>query len=261
MFLVPATVIAPLGTANAGCGVREHFIFAPGDGSGVPPNPSVLLFLPPGSSASSLGEIRVADASAEPLPATREVLKVENNVEVIRMAISAVKGTFTIAAGAGRTKSSATFHIRKTKESHATGENPPTDIVEVTYVYASGCVSSNGFIVHVNPKADAYRVSLGDKQWIVPDGSASYAVKDGHGVITSGSVGCEEFSIPAESPFAVEVTPVWADGEGDASDPFCRRIDYPPNKRGQWRGLVMGGGSIQCSYDGSLEFTGIVKRR
>jgi hypothetical protein len=106
----------------------------------------------------------------------------------------------------------------------------------------------------------AYSVSDGDKEWIVPDLSHDYEVEDRHGVIITGSVGCEDFAIPDVRPFEITFTPLFADGsEGRIYVPGCRQIGTRRVSKNAKGGTVERE-TVECSSDVGTEFTGKVKR-
>jgi hypothetical protein len=103
-------------------------------------------------------------------------------------------------------------------------------VVEVKYIFATGCGSSNAFIVHVTPKADVYRIQAENKIWLVPDLSSDYSIYDGHGVLTVGHIACSEFSLPFNNPVGFDWTPQWSNGvEGLEYSPVCHVV--PPPRR------------------------------
>jgi hypothetical protein len=131
----------------------------------------------------------------------------------------------------------------------------------IASTYATGCPPNDGFILHVTPKAMAYEVSAGDKEWIVPDLSRDYEVEDGHGVIVTGTMGCEDFAIPEVRPFEISFTPLFTDGsEGFLYSPGCRWISHQRSAKNVQGGGAVEGGMVECSSSRSLEFSGRVKR-
>jgi hypothetical protein len=223
----------------------------------------VLIFLrhSPLYPADAVDELAVTDCDGNVLPVVREDQKVTNSAKVVRLRISATQGSFTIAASAGTTKASATFRIVRTRPIPRVAETEATDLLEVTYRYASGCPSSDGFILHVIPKAVAYKVTSGDKVWIVPDLSRDYGGTDGHGVIVTGSMACQDFSIPDARPFEMEFSPLAVDGsEGPSYSPHCRQTSANRVIKNA-KGWITGESKFECSSAGQVEFSGKVKRQ
>jgi hypothetical protein len=162
------------------------------------------------------------------------------------------KGSLTISARAGTAKASASYRIGPALvKPQAAGM---TDLVEATYTYAMGCPPSDGFILHVTPRAMAYEVTAGDQRWIVPDLAGESGVKDGRGVIITGDVGCTDFAIPKARPFALDFTPLFPDGsKGETYSPSCQRsLETAPDG-----GITH---HTRCFSPSGAEFTGKVKR-
>ena len=244
--------------AAAGCAKAGPFRFAPSSGATVPPNPVILIFL--SASAPTLDALTVTNRNGDVVPVEKKVLKLTNPGKVIRLQISATQGAFTVSTQAGHRITSATFHIAGSKPAPKVEVTPRTEIAEATYSYSTGCPDSEGFVLHVTPRAVAYRVTVGRQTWVVPDLSRDLEISDGHGAIVTGHVGCLDFTIPGAKPFAISIVPLLADGsDGGAFFPGCQSTRTTRSTR-----HADGSTSVvleaECSSHTRAEFSGQVKR-
>ncbi len=242
-------------TANAGCGVREQVVFAPRSGARVGPNPMLWLFLPQGAKHDD-GTLAVQDDKGAPLTYELESLTNEAPVPVVRLKVTAPRGAVNVSFGSGSGYSLAHYTVDKNGLQLRSAPWASPSVVEVKYIFATGCGSSNAFVVHVTPKADVYRIQAENKIWLVPDLSSDYSIYDGHGVLTVGHIACSEFSLPFNNPVGFDWTPQWSNGvEGLEYSPVCHVVP-PPRRSGE----VLGRG-FECTSAVQFEFSGLVKRR
>lgn len=281
VLVVSSVAVAALNCAPkvalAGCALPPQISFSPANASLVPQNPAVFVFFRTSAlyPANTLDGLAVEDAAgnkvsfarddlstAKPGGLTREDPKVPNG-KVVRLKVSATRGTFTVTVRAGATRTSATFQIANGLPKERVETASETDIVEATYAYSTSCPSDDGFILHVTPKAAAYEVTARDKKWIVPDLSVGLGVDDGHGVIVTGSIGCQDFTIPDVRPFEITFVPLFSDGErGEWYSPNCRQTNGTRTvKKGANGPRSVVGASITCSSVNYINFTGKVRHQ
>lgn len=238
--------------AHAGCVLPEQFLFVPGTGSPVPSNPQILVYLHidhPSYEANQLDGLEVVDAEGRDLTFEREPLKTVPHVVLVRVSVNAKRGSVSVRARAGKTVATATYPI-------ASKWRPPsedTEILDVSYEYATGCPSSDGFLLGVRPRAPAYEVRDGDSTWVVP--AYPYRQQPGVGIVATGFHGCWEFAIPTRKPFELSITPVFPDGAFVSSYlPGCRS---GPSKKTR-NGSVLGG--VECHGGAWFRFHGKLER-
>jgi len=191
-------------------------------------------------------------------PLTYELESVTNEapVPVVRLKVTAPRGAVNVSFGSGSGYSLAHYTVDKNGSQLRSAPWASPSVVEVKYIFATGCGSSNAFIVHVTPKADVYRIQAENKIWLVPDLSSDYSIYDGHGVLTVGHIACSEFSLPFNNPVGFDWTPQWSNGvEGLEYSPVCHVVP-PPRRSGE----VLGRG-FECTSAVQFEFSGLVKRR
>ena len=242
--------------ARAGCSLGPQIVLSPESGT-LPPNPTVFVFLRlhPLYAATMLDELTVTDGTGRPLAFVRTDLPSAGGAPVARLAITATAGTLTVHARAGSQFAVARYSLGARP---ARASTPATSIVEATYIYASGCPASNGFMLAVSPKAPAYRVAVDGKTWIVPDlGDATSSQRQG--TIVTGYVDCFDFTIPTDKPLALSITPLLADGaEGDTRDEACQTNR---SCRPIGRGEMICTGGIDCDTGTVWTLHGAVTRR
>jgi len=115
----------------------------------------------------------------------------EAPVPVVRLKVTAPRGAVNVSFGSGSGYSLAHYTVDKNGSQLRSAPWASPSVVEVKYIFATGCGSSNAFIVHVTPKADVYRIQAENKIWLVPDLSSDYSIYDGHGVLTVGHIAAQ----------------------------------------------------------------------
>jgi hypothetical protein len=258
LIVVIAVSAGTGGAARAGCSVPPAFAFAPEDGSALPLNPTIWVFVRDrsGQPRAPIDELTVTDLRGLPLRTVQTALGTEGPHRAIQLQIASAGGTVIVRGRAGNETATARYKVQRTPRDG--GPGPATEIVAAKYVYGSGCPSANGFLLSIAPKAPAYRVEFEGHKWIVDKPGASGSPR--HGTIVTGSVYCRDFTIPTNAPLALAVTPLHADGRAaDTRSPFCVRTGPPERCRNLGNGVtVCAGAGVTCStWD--WEVSGAVK--
>ena len=253
-----ALVMTGAKVAHAGCGVPPAIVWAPPPGTPLPANPTIYVFVrqQAGGTAAKLDELTVTDGEGRPVTFTRADLHSEGAARVVRLDIKAGATSVSVRGLVGTENGEAKYRLGGRAREAALVE---TEITEAQYLYGSGCPSSNGFLLSIDPQAPAYRVELDGQVWIVPDGEPW---RPRHGTIVTGSVGCDDFTIPTDRPLALLITPLDADGsEGATRIEGCARVGPRPSCRpighGETRCTSL---SVECTSGGTSSVTGRVVR-
>ena len=250
--------LMPRAPARAGCAVHPVFAFAPEDTSELPSNPTIWVFLRERArhARAPLDELTVTDERGTPLRFVRTELATDGGNRALQLQITAAVDTVIVRGRSGKETAVVQYHIRRAPR--AADALPATEIVWARYEYASGCPSSNGFLLSIVPKAPVYRVVLDGRTWIVPDQPGAHdAAREG--TIVTGVVGCLDFRIATDTPFALEVTPLFSDGRAAATRSPYSVTRGPPAR------CTKEGASTHCTSqkttigDLSWELSGAVK--
>jgi hypothetical protein len=219
-------------------------------GCALPPEPTVYLFLSqhPSYRHGKVKEIRIVDEQGASLDYEKETLSGTRDVQVVRLRVSAKRGTILLRVrtgeGINQMDSTATYGI-DTKWCPP-AKSGSTRIVAATYTYSDGCPASNGFVLTIEPFAAAYRVTGDNQDWVVPGHRGQDEKGASVGEIYTGQVGCVDFVLPTDKPLNLEVTPLFSNGqEGETFRPGCRSSRH--------------GSGLSCRAPVWSEFSGSVK--
>ncbi len=212
--------------AMAGCGVGDRFFFAPPSKTSLPGQPTIRLFVRKDSAKDVQDQVRPAMRDREGNVVAFDQVEEPSTTafRAFRLRPATARTRLTVVVRIGDEEASATYPVGKPARKPIQDGDPGSGrIVSAQYEFEQGCPPTAGFVFTVRPKAPAYRVTLGNANFVVPDQPGKPQTTSG--TLLAGTHGCRDFSLPEQDALVMEVTPLFADGSEGVVRPGACHTD------------------------------------